>query len=477
MKRHLLLISLFYLTIASNGQNSIPNGNFEQWSTGTCNNPQNYPVTSNSENFFRNSLPFNVTKVTDAYHGSFAVQLESVASAADTFFGYFLNIRPENSPDNWTGGMFYNQKPLGIRGYFKYNVATADSGTVIVAFSKAGVNIGSYFFSIGGVHNSYTLFAKTFSPALTQTPDSVAIGFLSCSLGNGEPNGPAGSILKIDSISFTGVTSQPSLLNGDFELWQTQTFNKPDNWYLEGSNGEGFNKTSDHVAGSFAIELVTTLGNQNNHPAARSGRISTGYYPDNCNGNCYQQGGFPFINQIDTLAFWYKYAPSGNDSATINLNFKLNNNNLSNQQITLHSASTYQYYELPFNLGQSPDSVIIDIQSSHWNDTLVSFVGSSLKIDEIHFKSQPLNSGISNTNNESSFSIYPNPSNGKFVLRAYNSNIENIQIYNLTGEIIFASSDMKQSLKEIDLSAYPKGIYFVKIFNGNTVQTKKITIQ
>lgn len=389
MKRHLLLLSLAFIAITAFGQNPIPNWNFEAWTSSTYDYPQNYPITSNQD-CIRYSIPFNVTKITDAYHGTYAVQLTTNTneSAKDTAFGYFINTNPDGNPSSWTGGMPYSQKPTGIRGYYKYNVATADSGTILVAFSKGGLNIGSYFFNIGGIKNDYTLFHFTFIPALSETPDSVIFAALSCKLVNGEPLGVPGSTLLIDSVSFTGVSSQPTLMNGDFESWQTQTSILPDSWYLDGGQEVGVYQTTDAVEGQYAIELKTYLGNTNNHPAARAGRISTGYYPNNCNDNCNELGGYPFSNQNDTLTFYYKYNPSGSDSATVSLNFKKDGANIGWGGIKLLASSTFQYKEIPFNVGQTPDTVIIDIQSSSWNDTLLSFIGSDLIVDAIHFKSQ-----------------------------------------------------------------------------------------
>jgi hypothetical protein len=392
MKNYLLLLGLIMISITAFGQSSIPNGNFESWTTGTYEYPQNYPITSNTENFYRYQLPFNVVKTTDSYHGNYAVQLTTYASGTNTSFGYFLNSNPNGDPTKWTGGMPYNQMPTGIRGYYKYNQSTADTATIIVTFSKAGVNVGTYFIPLSGLHSSYALFNYTFYPALTVTPDSVIFCPLSCKIDPNQqsPTGPAGSTLIIDSVSFTGVASQPAMFNGDFESWQSQTLYKPNDWYSESGNGQGINRTTDKVKGTYAIELTTFSGTRNNSPAAEPGNISTGYYPSNCSGNCYQQGGFPYSKQSDTLSFYYKYAPTSGDTGQIHLNFKKNGSTIWMYSYFIQASANYQLVQIPFNMGQTPDTVIINIQSSVWNHTSLSYVGSVLKIDEFYFKSQPL---------------------------------------------------------------------------------------
>lgn len=466
-------------TIASYSQtSSIPNGNFEQWTSFTAEDPQNYSNTSNASNLFRYGLPFNVTKTTDAYHGTYAIQLTTNASATDTSFAYFINANPDKNPAQWTGGMPFNEKPTGIRGYYKYNVAVTDTATVMVAFSKAGVNIGTYMIPLAGIQNSYTLFNYTFSPALALTPDSVIFGAISCKLGSNGPVGPAGSTLKLDSVSFTGVSAQPALMNGDFEAWQSQTYNTPDNWYVQSDDGTGFSRTTDAQAGTYAVEIETTLGDENNTPVARSGYLLIGKYPDNCSTGCSQQGGNPFTNQIDTLAFYYKYAPSGNDTASILLSLKKNGSNIWGTAVDLTTAATYQYMEIPFDAGQAPDSMNLNIQSSIQTHAATSYVGSILTIDEIHFKSQPLNTSISDYANENELIVLPNPSNGKIQILGLSANAQSLEIYTMTGEKIAEFTNVKgQISNEIDLSGFPAGIYFVKVSDGETICSRTFVIQ
>ncbi len=389
-KKYLLILSLiiFRFLTTINGQTHIPNGNFENWSSVTYDNPQNYPYTSNNDAYMRGTA-FNLVKSTDAYHGTYAIQISTVVSNNGPAIGYFLNANPNNGdPSTWTGGIPYNQSPTGLRGYFKYNVASADSATIILIFRKSGSAIGSYYYKIGGLHTTYTLFDINFSQLLPQTPDSVIFGFVSSDVFSGG-NGVVGSTLLVDSISFKGVNNQPALFDGDFENWQqSQTPYTLINWNSNSNyNSDGVIRTTDALFGNYAVEIKTYLGQRNNQPSAQSGQISNGYYPQNCNGNCNEQGGIPFSNKIDTFAFYYKYVPANPlDFGSINLTFKKNGNQFDGRYIQLQATSGYQYMEIPFNLWQTPDTVIIDMQSSNWNDTLVSFVGASLKIDKIHFK-------------------------------------------------------------------------------------------
>lgn len=80
---------------------------------------------------------------------------------------------------------------------------------------------------------------------------------------------------------------------------------------------------------------------------------------------------------------------------------------------------------------------------------------------------------------ESSISVYPNPSeNGIFTVNTGNpSNKTIVTVYNIIGKVVF-SKEINSSNKEvtIDLSNEANGSYFVNIKNDKESSTKKITI-
>lgn len=480
MKTKNLLLTLALIgTIALNidaQTPSTPNGNFENWTSITYELPQNYIWSSNVD-ALRKNVPFNVIKSTDAYHGNYAVQMTTQIVNGDTMPGIFVNVDPKNGdPSTWNGGFAYNQQPTGMRGYYKSSIASPDTAFVLAFFYKSGVMIGQYGFYFNGIHNTYTPFSFSFIPALPQPPDTVIFGAGSSNYAN-PGNMRNGSMLKLDSISFTGVSSQPALFNGDFETWQSTTIDKPTNWFTEGGGNSptgGAYKTGDAKAGSNAIELITYVGERNNNPVAQGGQISTGWYPNNCNSNCYEQGGYPFSNQIDTLAFWYKYAPSDNGMAQVNINFKQNGNNIWSTGVSLPAAANYQYMEIPFNIGQMPDTAIVSAQSSLWQDSLLSNVGSNLKIDEIHFKSQPLTTSIFDYKNDNTLSIYPNPSNGNFIIQTSNATNQILQVYDVNGKIVLNLTISGKT--NIDASFLSEGVYNMSIISNKGLVNKRFVI-
>lgn len=81
---------------------------------------------------------------------------------------------------------------------------------------------------------------------------------------------------------------------------------------------------------------------------------------------------------------------------------------------------------------------------------------------------------VSNNNidNNNRFNIYPNPSNGKFIVMTEN-NVK-IEILNILGNIIYQSNN--SSTQEIDLSFVENGIYIININSENERFTEKIII-
>ena len=106
-----------------------------------------------------------------------------------------------------------------------------------------------------------------------------------------------GSTVTIDSVVFTGVSSQPDGFNGDFELWQTITREN-----LVGWNCRGTAKTTDKYKGTYAVELIT------NPPGFGNNQVDVGSFSNAKNtNNGPPTGGSPYTNQTDTLVFYYKY--------------------------------------------------------------------------------------------------------------------------------------------------------------------------
>jgi len=379
MKKHLLLITVAFATSFAMAQ-SIPNGGFEVWTSQSCRNPQFYG-TSNLQTHGGSSTPgpVNVIRTTDAFADSFAVKMTTTLVGTDTSQGYIINFNPNGS--TFTGGIPYSQQPTSLRFRYKCNVMPGDTALLILFFKKSGTVFSQNIKKIVGTQSTYALGTMTLS--LSMAPDSIMFAAAASNVMVHNFQGIPGSMLQIDSVNFGGVSSQPANMNGDFENWTTYTTNPNlTSWNIGGSTIN--NQTTDKFAGNYALELESTQTNNTNDSVYASS-ASTGYYTGGP-----AMGGYPYAKAVDTLKFEYKYAPVGNDSASVSLQFKKAGVSFAYQSMSLPAASSYTQAVMSFSLSQTPDTVIVYISSSKRNALPISYLGSTLKVDNMIFASQAM---------------------------------------------------------------------------------------
>jgi hypothetical protein len=83
--------------------------------------------------------------------------------------------------------------------------------------------------------------------------------------------------------------------------------------------------------------------------------------------------------------------------------------------------------------------------------------------------------GVQTPINKDEFTLYPNPTNGKFQLRTAILNVYTVELINTLGERIL-NAELKNGAIEIDLSGHSPGIYFVTVYTkeGNLFSRKII---
>ena len=76
-------------------------------------------------------------------------------------------------------------------------------------------------------------------------------------------------------------------------------------------------------------------------------------------------------------------------------------------------------------------------------------------------------------------SIYPNPGNGRFIIRQPDNLINKplrYSILNTTGTIIVSDYTESSNETNIDISGYPSGLYFIVLYHQNGIQTLKYSL-
>jgi len=80
-----------------------------------------------------------------------------------------------------------------------------------------------------------------------------------------------------------------------------------------------------------------------------------------------------------------------------------------------------------------------------------------------------------NTTDALAFSIFPNPSTGKFNINIANADNCNITVMNMKGQQVYTTQVSGSTM--IDLSNQPKGVYFIRISNASSTSIEKIIVE
>ncbi len=196
------------------------------------------------------------------------------------------------------------------------------------------------------------------------------------------------------------------------------------------------------------------------------------------------------LNSVDAPSFTNGVVQT--NGQTIELSF--------NNEMDLNGATAPAGFTVD---GEYYDYVVTDIELKSGNNNIVvltidemiqdgeivtfSYVAGNIQsvceisLDNITDETLTNNSTILISVNELSgneFNIYPNPSNGIFIIEnsLKNETLE-IEITNLTGKTIYNSEVKNIINSEIDLSNQAKGVYFINIKTENGIFTDKLIVQ
>ena len=141
----------------------------------------------------------------------------------------------------------------------------------------------------------------------------------------------------------------------------------------------------------------------------------------------------------------------------------------------------------PYSL-QKDSSICIEMVytfARNYSDTLSTLSVNTLKqyVQHIHnyyntnlvHNCSDLFTSVNEINNtKAQIHIYPNPANNKLFVNTRQTNLQNttVSIYNIQGQQLL-QQNIRQSQTEIDIQNLSKGIYIIKVLNGNEVMQGK----
>ncbi|MDQ3109735.1 MAG: T9SS type A sorting domain-containing protein [Bacteroidota bacterium] len=461
--KHLFSFLFCLITTISFSQ-AIGNGGFEYWNSSTTDMPVYYPQNSNPTALIL-GLPANTLKIADPQQGTYAIQLNTVANATDTLLSYITN----GDPGTGAGGIPYNQHPVTLTGYYKSNIMPGDTGFILVIFKEAGVVLSYDGFAFYGVQNAYTPFSIALTIPALANPDSIVFAAASSNafIGSGIP----GSMLQLDNLTFTGVASQPIMMNGSFENWTSVNTSRPIQW---STAGDIVNLTTDAHSGSYALTLNTFAAGPN-YPSPSY--ASNGYFPP----NAAPAGGRPYSLMTDTLFGWYKFIPAGIDSATIAIETTFQGTSVGGNFMALAPASVYTFFAMPFSSFSTPDTLRL-LMASSFDDINPSNIGSVFKLDDLYLKSSLTGTGPEiSWNTFGKVSVYPNPSNEDCWIE-FDNNGNSPLVMTITDELgktisetIITEAGHQQ--QHIDTSVLAKGSYILTLTQDGKRTNRKIVVQ
>lgn len=286
--------------------------------------------------------------------------------------------------------------------------------------------------------------------------------------------------MKKSLISFLIITtlttfSQQQLLNSSFDAWN----NKPNydscaSWASANiiynsfcnCNGNVFQETSasNLNSGSSSLRLET-----------KSFPFS-GITPGTVNYGALESF-TPFSSRPTSVDIWYKYSPSGTDTALF-LVMLTKWNNITQQRddvgsvfyTPVSSTTISGSFTIPVSYlsALTPDSVFVQISSSGSKNPPL---GTVLWVDDVNFNYST--TGLNSNKLDEKVSVYPNPTKSSLTVNS-DFGINKMFLINQFGEILLSETKNNTEKFSLDIEDLENGMYVLKIISGEKIITKKI---
>lgn len=300
-------------------------------------------------------------------------------------------------------------------------------------------------------------------------------------------------IFHIILFVLVSLSASAQLLpNSGFEIWSTDgPFGIPDEW--TSSNEFTFNLTNtislqsstEYIEGSLSAFLYTT--NLGFAGAPYAGWLVNGIPQlDYSTGLLdFFKAGTGFSEKPQVFKGYYRFENNyvSTDSARVYVFLKKfdaltqHSDTVAIGFLKLGPSSIFSQFELPiYDLvpAVSPDSIVIAFTTT---DVLEPVSGGVLWIDDLDYESQ---TGSVKEAIKPQILISPNPATEKITVQPKGiTGIVKVNIYNSLGELVkLARMNQVDVPYDISLIGLHRGVYFVKLIDGNTVlETKKLIVQ
>ncbi|MBP7497485.1 MAG: T9SS type A sorting domain-containing protein [Bacteroidales bacterium] len=189
-------------------QTDFPNGNFENWSSVSSEEPD-YWNTYNVFGIIFNNKQLAASKTPDSYDGSWALRLQTdkyFLGSDSMYFGFVTNGNLfENEGKNPTGGLAINKTPDKLTFYYKYSPVGYDSavaGLFLYKYdniNKKRIQLDSSLVTLLPAQQ-FTLMEIPVNYNEIDIPDTLNITFASSNVIKDDNYKGVGSVLIIDKL-------------------------------------------------------------------------------------------------------------------------------------------------------------------------------------------------------------------------------------------------------------------------------------
>ena len=185
-----------------------------------------------------------------------------------------------------------------------------------------------------------------------------------------------------------------------------------------------------------------------------------------CQGEAYSDSNFTDLTQAGT--YYDTLQNSNGCDSVIELTLTVNSMPaktaiiLINSNILLaSSANNYQWYHEDTLIGGATQQFYICTQSGKYyvevsNEYGCKSISESINVTIV---------GIAETDNYPSLRVYPNPTTGELTIDNRQLIMDNVEIYNVMGQLLQSKIVNLQSKIEIDVSHLANGMYYLKVGN------------
>jgi hypothetical protein len=142
---------------------------------------------------------------------------------------------------------------------------------------------------------------------------------------------------------------------------------------------------------------------------------------------------------------------------------------------TLHAGPGYVAYSWDGGPYSASESHIVS--ATGMQTVLVKQHYNCYGNDHVYVKDTS-HAAIGEYTNDSRIGIYPNPTNGilNINLNGVNENPD-LTILTLQGQVVYTEKLVANTTKQLDLTVYPKGVYFIKLSSDKVLKIERIVIQ